>query len=606
MQCEFAAYESAQRADSLPLATLQRHNFKAPPFASPAHFGYFAASNFRISDAESTMTTPIRTRFAPSPTGYLHIGGARTALFNYLLAKRLGGVFALRIEDTDQTRNIEAADQKLLNDLRWLGLNWDEGPEVGGVNPPYHQSQRLAIYKDHAQRLLDSGRAYYAFETREELDAMRKLAQQHKRAFRYPRPSSFPSEADATQARSEGRPVVVRFKMPDHGFTIRDQILGEVSIAARELDDFVIIKGDGWPTYHFAVVVDDALMQVTHVLRGQEHLMNTPNHMGLQEAFGYPTPAYAHLPIILNMDGSKMSKREKDRAVRAAADAALKSGALDEAKLAELAGADAITFAAWRDEQTQLEGQMLARLARRLTVQLPEIEIHDFRTSGYLPEVLNNFIALLGWSPGDNRERMSMTEMCEAFALERIGKTNARFDRAKLLNFNTVALSEASPERRLAGLRDYLSVNTDSPLRELPDGTLKRLIEMNEGFRLFRDIEEKTGPLFMADEAVVFNDKAVKDNLLKNDGAGLGVLRALQAALAALSDWSPTALDAAVRTYAEQHSLGLGKVAQPLRVAVTGTSVSPPIFDTLALLGRETALRRIQRTVQRFATGSTT
>lgn len=537
----------------------------------------------------------IRTRFAPSPTGYLHIGGARTALFNYLLAKRLGGIFALRIEDTDQTRNIEQADTKLLEDLRWLGLNWDEGPGLGGVNPPYHQSQRLNHYNEHARKLLDAGRAYYAFETREELDAMRKLAQQQKRAFRYPRPSSFPSDADAAKASAEGRPVVIRFKMPDHGFTIKDQILGDVAIAARELDDFVIVKGDGWPTYHFAVVVDDALMQVTHVLRGQEHLMNTPNHMGLQEAFGYPTPAYAHLPIILNMDGSKMSKREKDRAVRTAAEAALKAGKYSDAQLTEFAGADTAAFAAWRAEQTQLEGSMLARLARKLTVQLPEIEIHDFRASGYLPEVLNNFIALLGWSPGDNREHMSMNEMCRDFSAERIGKTNARFDRVKLLNFNTVALGAATMDRKLAGLKDYVGINTDSHLAALDDGVLKRLIEMNEGFRLFRDIEDKTAAIFTPTEQLQYDDGAVKKNLFKDDGAGMNVLRDLKEQLAAVTDWSPATLDALVRSYAEKRTLGLGKVAQPLRVAVTGTTISPPIFDTLALLGKEKTLARINR-----------
>lgn len=519
-------------------------------------------------------------------------------MFNYLLAKRLGGKFVLRIEDTDQTRNIENADQKLLDDLRWLGLNWDEGPGVGGVNPPYHQSQRLAIYQEHARRLLDSGRAYYAFETREELDAMRKLAQQHKRAFRYPRPSKFPSDADAANARAEGRPVVVRFKMPDHAFAVQDLILGEVTIAARELDDFVIIKGDGWPTYHFAVVVDDELMKCTHVLRGQEHLMNTPNHMGLQEAFGYRTPIYAHLPIILNMDGSKMSKREKDRAVRAAAEAAIKSGKYTAEQLAEFAGCDAAALTAWREEVNQLEGRTLARLARKLTVQLPEIEIHDFRISGYLPEVLNNFIALLGWSPGENREHMSMDEMCRDFSAERIGKTNARFDRVKLLNFNTVALAAADIDHKLAGLRDYLAVNDDSPLAGLDDSLLKRLIEMNEGFRLFRDIDDKTQMLFTPTESLEYDDAAVKKVLFKDDAVGMSVLRELSGVLSGVSEWSTGPLDAAVRGYAEQKGLGLGKVAQPLRVAVTGGTVSPPIFDTLGLLGREKTLARLARALK--------
>ena len=235
------------------------------------------------------MNDTVRTRFAPSPTGYLHIGGARTALFNYLLAKRLGGKFVLRIEDTDQTRNIEAADAKLLEDLRWLGLQWDEGPEVGGPYGPYYQSQRRQQYAEHTRRLLDAGQAYCAMETREELETMRKAAQAAGvKGFRYRRPTRFPSDAEAQAARDAGRPVVVRFKMPERDFVVPDQILGDVMIRAAELSDFVIIKSDGWPTYNFAVVVDDAAMYITHVLRGQEHLMNTPGQIALYEAFAGP------------------------------------------------------------------------------------------------------------------------------------------------------------------------------------------------------------------------------------------------------------------------------------------------------------------------------
>lgn len=303
------------------------------------------------------MSQTVRTRFAPSPTGYLHIGGARTALFNYLLAKRLGGKFVLRIEDTDQTRNIEAADQKLLEDLRWLGLHWDEGPEVGGPHGPYYQSQRRHLYDEHARRLLDAGQAYYAMETREELDAMRKAAQQRgEKGFRYPRPARFPSESEAQAARDAGREVVVRFKMPERDFVVPDQILGDVAIGAAELSDFVIVKSDGWPTYNYAVVVDDASMQITHVLRGQEHLMNTPGQIALYEAFGYTPPAFAHLPIIFNMSGTKMSKREKDKVVRDAA----KTAQLDDARLMTLAGVDdAALVQAWRQGETQLPGEAL-------------------------------------------------------------------------------------------------------------------------------------------------------------------------------------------------------------------------------------------------------
>jgi glutamyl-tRNA synthetase len=549
------------------------------------------------------MGEMVRTRFAPSPTGYLHIGGARTALFNYLLARRLGGKFILRIEDTDQTRNIEAADAKLMEDLHWLGLQWDEGPEVGGPFGPYYQSQRRALYEEHARRLLEQGQAYYAMETREELEAMRQAAQQRgEKGFRYPRPKHSPSETEAQRARDDGRPVVTRFKMPDRDFVVPDQILGDVAIGAGELSDFVIMKADGWPTYHFAVVVDDAAMKITHVLRGQEHLMNTPNHLALFEAFGYPVPRFAHLPIIFNMSGTKMSKREKDRVVREAAQA----GQLDDTRVAELAGvSDPGLVRAWQTGETQLPAEALGRLANALAVRLPEIEIHDFRKSGYLPEVLVNFIALLGWNPGTDQEKFTLEELCAAFNIERIGKTNARFDRDKLLAFNTAALEAASMPRKLAAFRDWLSVNQPGPLTSLDDQMLTRLIELCRGLRTFPDVEFKCGRLFLPDEALQYDRAAVKQSLLKGDGQGIKVLTEIMGRLAGLTEWTAPRLDELIRGYAEEHGLGLGKVAQPLRVAVTGTTVSPQIGDTLALLGRERTLARISRALEMLTPSST-
>lgn len=546
------------------------------------------------------MAETVRTRFAPSPTGHLHVGGARTALFNFLLARRLGGRFLLRIEDTDQSRNVAGAERKLLDDMRWLGLTWDEGPEVGGAFGPYRQSERLEAYQEAARTLLASGRAYYAMETREELEAMRAAAQQRgERGFRYPRPERVPSEAEAQAARDEGRPVVVRFMMPERDFVIHDRILGDVEVKASELSDFVIQKADGWPTYHFAVVVDDEHMRITHVLRGQEHLLNTANHLGLQEALGYRTPEYAHLPIILNMDGSKMSKRERDKAVRAAVSGALDAGTISAERARVLSGcADDAAFAEWRGKKTQLEAEGLDRLAVELAVDMPEIEIYDFQASGYLPEVLVNFIALLGWSPGDDRERLTLDELCAAFSMERIGRTNARFDRDKLLNFNMRAASEAPIERLRSAFRDFLSANEQSPLRGSDDATLDRLLEVNRGFRTFRDVEQKCAAIFQPDDEIRFDPAAVKKVLLKGDGAGLVVLRDLRGRLAELSDWSAATIDQFLREYAEAEELGLGKVAQPLRVAVTGTTISPPIFDTLELLGREKTLTRIDRTLR--------
>ncbi|UCC29124.1 MAG: glutamate--tRNA ligase, partial [Phycisphaerales bacterium] len=293
----------------------------------------------------------VRVRFAPSPTGYLHIGGARTVLFNWLVARKAGGTFVLRIEDTDRTRHVEDSVRKILDDLCWLGFDWDEGPEIGGDYGPYFQSRRLDIYDRYLQQLLDSGNAYYALETPEQLQAMREAATAKEGGFRYPRPDPLPTIEQGLAARAEGRAVVMRFKMPDEDITVSDEILGEVRLAADQHEDFVIQKGDGFPTYHLACVVDDELMEITHVLRGQEHLMNTPKHVALQRALGFAVPKYAHLPVIFNMDGSKMSKRDKDKAV--------KKG-----------------------------------------LPPPEIDVHDFRMAGYIPEAVVNFISLLGWSVG--------------------------------------------------------------------------------------------------------------------------------------------------------------------------------------------------------------
>lgn len=549
----------------------------------------------------AAMSNIVRTRFAPSPTGYLHIGGARTALFNYLLARNAGGQFLLRIEDTDQTRNIAAADAKLLDDLRWLGLQWDEGPGVGGPCGPYHQSQRLDRYAAAAQQLLATGWAYYAFETREELETMRTSAQKAgQRGFRYPRPERFPSAAEADAARAAGRPVVVRFKLPQRDIIVNDAILGDVTIAATELSDFVLVKADGWPTYHFAVVVDDIAMRITHVLRGQEHLMNTPNHIALFEAFGAPLPVFAHLPIIFNMSGTKMSKREKDKVVR---DAVRQRG-LSTDQLRTAAGFEPTdrnadeTLASWLAGETQLESDRLQRLAAALHLTLPEIDIHDFRRSGYLPEVLLNFIALLGWSPGDDREKFTLDELVQAFTLERIGKTNARFDRDKLLAFNTATAAALPSQRLVPAFRDFAQINELATLAALDDAALAHVLELCAGFRTFADVVLKCGPLFDPDDAYPFDDKAVQKWLLKGDPSGAAVLRDLHPRLAALVDWQPAAIDAAIRTFAEASGLGLGKVAQPLRVAVTGTTISPQISDTLALLGRERTLRRVERALQ--------
>lgn len=479
----------------------------------------------------------IRTRFAPSPTGHLHIGSARTALFNWLLARKTGGVFILRIEDTDTDRNVPGADRQIIEDLRWLGLNWDEGIEVGGPHGPYYQSQRMDLYDAAIRRLLEAGQAYYAFDTSEELDAMRGEAEARKQAFRYPRPARLPDESDARKARDEGRPVVVRFKMPAEDITVHDEVMGDVTVAATELDDFIIRKADGMPVYHLANVVDDTAMGVNLVMRGQEFLAQTPRHIALQRAFGYPTPRYVHMPLTMDMKGRKLSKRD---------------------------GA---------------------------------VEVHAFRQAGYLPETLLNFIALLGWSPGGDREKMTVAEMLELFSIERMNRVNSKFDRDKLLAFNTNAVAEASPERLLAGFDDWLAVNPDSPLSRagLDAATRATLLEVNRGFRTFSDIEQKSGFLYVDDEGISYDPAAVKKVLAKNDNAGFHMLAALLPQLEALEPWSTESIEGFIKGVCESQGVGMGHVAQPLRVAVSGTTISPAIYDTLVLLGKPHTLNRIRR-----------
>jgi len=474
----------------------------------------------------------VKTRFAPSPTGHLHVGSARTALFSYLLARKAGGTFLLRIEDTDRARHVDGAVEQIAEDLRWLGIRPDEGVGVGGDNGPYAQSERLEIYTEHVERLLSGGSAYAAFETPAELDALRQAAQAEKRSYRYPRPDPLPTAAEAERAAAEGRPAVVRFECPGEDVTIVDEVYGEVTVPADQQDDFILRKADGWPTYHLANVVDDHRMGVNMILRGQEFLGQTWRHKLLREAFGWPEPRYAHLPLIMDMQGRKLSKRDGD------------------------------------------------------------VDVFSFRKAGYLPEAMVNFIALLGWSPGADREKFTLDELTEAFSIDRLGKANAKFDRDKLLAFNTAAAAEADDDRLLAGLTDFLAIN-DTPIPADP-AVLRPLLAANRGFRTFADIVAKSGILFAPDEAVEYDPKAVKKVLAKANGAGWAVLAELGPLLTEC-EWTADALEKLVADLCRRKDVGMGKVAQPIRVAVTGGTVSPMIGDTLVLLGKEKTLARIRR-----------
>jgi len=395
---------------------------------------------------------------------------------------------------------------------------------------------------------------------------------------------------------------VVRFKMPVKEYRFDDAVLGPgQGVAADQVQDFVIRKSDGMPTYHFAVVVDDAEMGITHILRGQEHTKNTFNHIALQEALDYPRPTYGHLPIIQNLDGSKMGKRDRDKKIRVQVQNWIKNAKKTVEDLSSVCAVAPPRLSEWTaDSQKQLdfdEQKCVMAAVGMKESDLPEILVHDFRRNGYLPEALLNFLALLGWSPGGDREHMTMDEMVELFSIEGIGKSNAKFDRTKLLAFSTKAAETATPDRLLAAFKDYLSVNPDSPLNGADDAALARVLAMKKGFRLLREVDEASRFLFTPDAQIVYQPDGVEKVLRKGDGQGLAVLRDLRPILDSAGDWTVANLESAVNRYCEQKGLALGKVAQPLRVAVSGGTVSPPIFESLEMLGKERTLRRVGRCI---------
>jgi len=535
------------------------------------------------------------TRFAPSPTGYLHVGGARTALFNWLLAKKTGGKFILRIEDTDTKRNTPTAAQQVMDDLKWLGLNWDEGPGIGGENGPYLQSERRDIYNKYIQQLLDEGKAYYCFETQEELAAIRDVAAKAKKALVYSRPEKYPTLEDVEKAKSEGRPVVVRFAMPDCDTVITDVIRGEVNVAAGEIGDFIIKKSDGFPTYHMAVVIDDELMGVTHIIRGQEHLMNTPGHQALQDALGFRRPTYVHMSVTVSEGGGKLSKRERPKALKNF----IKSRS--EINVDELVGIGGITaeeLESFVKGKTIPDMPIIDAIAKHIGLKLPEINVVDFFKSGYLPETMINFLGMLGWSTSDDREVMQLAEQIECFDLKRMAKSNSLFDRKKLLSFNTEHMKLVGKEELLANFKNYLK-EISSPLTAADDELLKRFLAINEGARTLAEIEVKCKFVFVENDAIEYDKKAVKKVLKK--GNALEMLAEVRRRFVAMEEITAEGIEKLLRDLAEEKEVGLGKVAQPLRVAICGNTISPPIFESVDIIGMQSTLERIDKTLEKFS-----
>ena len=500
------------------------------------------------------------TRFAPSPTGNLHIGGARTALFAWAFARKHGGQLILRLEDTDLARSTPESTKGIIRDLTWLGLDWDQGPAPGSLNGgdpydrstqlgdrgPYFQSQRHedGIYDELIRKLLDEGKAY------EEDDA-------------------------------------VRFRM-DKDVAFDDVVYGHIEVKAADLEDFIIRKGEKGgklPTFHFAVTVDDALMGVTHVIRGQEHLTNTTKHAALCDALGFDRPQWVHLPSIMNADGSKMSKRDKAKAARKAAlDANFE--ATDDAMKAFLA----------KDSD---DTSVAEAIAQQLHLTLPEIEVADFKRSGYLPSVALNYIALLGWNPGDGTERFDLDFMVKHFDPARIGKKNSQFDRVKLAKFNAEVLAEMDAAKFKSLLKEHFATYRPDYLAKLGDNGFELFATAYQARSQTLDTPAELGRFFVCgDDEIEYNDKAVKKNLTKNDGEGLNVLKQFREALDSCEDWNADTLHGLIESFTTEHDLkNMGSVAQPLRVAMTGNAVSPEIGPTLELLEKQTVLNRIDRCV---------
>jgi len=552
----------------------------------------------------SDQTTGCITRFAPSPTGHLHIGGARTALLCWAFAKKAGGKFILRIEDTDQTRSSDSSMRGILEDLAWLGIDWDEGPalEHGGKTlggdprdvGPFYQAQRLDLYNKYIRQLIDEGKAYPAFESPEELEGLRKEAIAAKTGYKYNRAGLEVPLADRMARIDAGEAHVVRLKMPDEAITVHDEILGDVTVEPSEFDDFIIRKRDGFPTYHLAVVVDDALMGVTHVLRGQEHLINTPRHIAIQRALGFRTPGYGHMPLIFNPDGSKMSKRDKDKLAKKA----VKEQKIEHSSIDTLSDE---AFDKWlKDKTRQLESDDLIALAKVLGITLPEIDVEDFRRAGYLPGALNNYLALLGWNPkvknddGTDLEHFDMDYLGQHFSMGGMSKGQSKFDRVKLLSFNGDAIAALSDEDFAQTWFNWASQYDPELGERFNEADMRTLAPaVKTRCKTLADGRGIVGFALTSDDAIVYDPKAVHKALIKGEKKGLELLKGFRTVIEAMDDFSAESIEQAVKDYAESQGAGMGKLAQPLRVAATGAGVSPPLGQTLAILGKDSVLRRI-------------
>ncbi|MDR1112384.1 MAG: glutamate--tRNA ligase [Bacteroidales bacterium] len=500
-----------------------------------------------------------RVRFAPSPTGPLHIGGVRTALYNYLFAKKHGGTFILRIEDTDQTRFVPGAEAYIVEAFKWLNIEFDEGVHMGGAYGPYKQSERKSMYRQYAVQLLESGWAYYAFDSAESLDVLRKAAEAEKKNFQYDVHSrlslcnSLTLGAEEVSAKlAAGEPYVIRFKFPENrDIVVHDLIRGDVTINSNTLDDKVLYKSDGMPTYHLANIVDDHTMDITHVIRGEEWLPSAPLHVMLYHAFGWEAPQFAHLPLLLKPDGNgKLSKRDGDRL-----------------------GFPVFPLE-WHDPKS---GEVSA----------------GYRETGYVPQAVVNMLALLGWNPGNEQEVMTIEEMVALFSIEKINKSGAKFDPEKAKWFNHQYLQMMSNELLAHAFAMQLA---EKNINESEERILKVISLVKERINFTQDIWEQSAFLFEPPQQ--YDEQVIKKRW-KSDTP-----EHLQAIAAILAEEKPFCKEHAHdRTIAwiQNNALNMGQIMNCLRIALVGAAKGPDLFEIIDFLGIEEVTRRIERAISTIA-----
>ncbi len=518
---------------------------------------------------------PIRTRFAPSPTGYLHIGGVRTALFNWLFAKANGGQFLLRIDDTDADRNVEAALAPILHGFRWLGLDWDEGPEVGGPHAPYFQSQRADRHRAAVEVLLAKGAAYRDYAKPEELQAEREAAEKTGGSFTYSRTWRAESATDCARFEAEGRTGVVRLLMPRDGELVLDDLIrGQVTFRWANEQDHVIQRADGSCLYHLATVVDDHDLEISHVIRAEEHLPNTPRQVFIAQQLGYDLPKFAHLPYVAEPGSkNKLSKRKLDKYLKNK----------DFAQLNE-------------------HGQQIAKrigLATQAETFNPVI-VDFYEQVGYLPEAILNYLLLLGWSLDDSTEEFTREEMLQHFSLERVNKAPASFDPQKLFAFQDRAMQRVPLKSKTPRCLEFLQkagLVSDPPPCEAGPRVAAVIDAAGDRIKTFGDILQ-FDDFFTADDQLVYDEKAFEKRITKAPEAR-ELLAGFRAVVAEVAPFDRASLDQALHAFVERQGVQIGQIIHALRVAVTGKSVGLGVFETLEILGRESSLARIDRTLAR-------